>query len=124
MSAQSGSNEKRSESNFDKSLAIISPCKKDRVTDSKMLNPNEKVVVTQQGIDNWRAQMYGLDIKNFPKIKPQGMPLDLYTELKKLYVVRTKIKASSKNPNDQDREKINLIDSRYMDWYKLYLSSQ
>lgn len=36
---------KRSEA--DKSLEIISPCKKQKVTDPRVLNPWEKVVVTQ-----------------------------------------------------------------------------
>ena len=31
------------------------------------LNPNEKVVVTQEGIDDWRAQLYGIDLNKFPR---------------------------------------------------------
>ena len=73
---------------------MISPCQKRKVTDPKLLNPWEKVVVTQQGIDNWRAQLYGVDVHDFPKVKPDNMPQDLFNELKKAYVIPTRIKAS------------------------------
>lgn len=55
------------------------------------------------------------------------MPHDLYTELKKAYVVRTKIKTSSKKQKDGDdleQDKINQIEARYMDWYRLLQSRE
>ena len=52
------------------SLKIVSHCRKSKINDFSRLNPWEKIVVTQEGIDNWRAQLYGTDLNNFPKNKP------------------------------------------------------
>ena len=84
--------------------------------DEQKLNPWEKVVVTMEGIDDWRAQLYGADIKNFPKVRPDNMPVDLYTELKKKYIVRTKINKAKKD-HDEAEEGKNRVQSRYMEWH-------
>ena len=71
------------------------------VPTGKRLNPGEKVVVTQEGIDDWRAQLYGLDLNRFPKTKPADVPDGIFDELKKRYDSRylhPQAKAPSKKP--------------------------
>ena len=43
------------------------------------------------------------------------MPVDLYTELKKKYIVRTKINKAKKD--DEAEEGKNRVQSRYMEWH-------
>lgn len=66
--------------------------------------------------------MYGVDVKNFPKLKPEGMPQDLYNELKKTYKVKTRVRHSQKNKaeeeDDDEEDKKNRVEARYMDWHK------
>ena len=76
-----------------------------------MLNPWEKVVVTVEEYDNWRAQMYGLSIKNFPKVQPPNMPFEIFNELKRKYVAPTKIRVKKKNQLQEIK-----VESRFMDW--------
>lgn len=102
--------------NNDNSLQVVSPCRKAKVTDEIKLNPWEKVVVTQEGIDNWRAQLYGLNVSNFPKIKPEGMSAELFNELKKKYVIPTKMKLK-KTLDEENQEKGAEVKSRYMEWW-------
>jgi hypothetical protein len=35
---------------------------------------DEKIVVTDEALDDWMAQLYGFSIYNLPKRKPVGMP--------------------------------------------------
>ena len=49
------------------------------------LRPGEKVVVTQQGIDDWKIQLYGYRLDSVPKVKPDNMPEHVYDEFKKKY---------------------------------------
>ena len=94
------------------SLALISPCRKPVIVGSNsVLNPWEKVVVTVEEYDNWRAQMYGLTIKNFPKVQPPNMPFEIFNELKKKYVAPTKIRVKKKNQLQEIK-----VESRFMDW--------
>ena len=88
----------------DKSTAFISPCRKPDLTrgDETQINPWEKVVVTEEGIDNWRAQLFGHDIRNFPKTRPEGMQQELFNELKKKYVAPTRIRAKRQEKDDDD----------------------
>lgn len=103
---QAISDESRSQLLFkdanDRSLAVISPCRKSKISDESMLNPWEKVVVTQEGIDNWRAQLYGCSIEKFPKVRPEFMTPELFNELKKKYVAPTKIRAKKADEEDED----------------------
>ena len=43
------------------------------------------MVVTQEGLDDWRAQLYGLDLSRFPRVKPANVPEGIFDELKKRY---------------------------------------
>jgi len=56
-----------------------------------MLMPNqlfqdEKVFVTDEGLDDWLAQMYNVSISNFPKRRPPGMPNELFERLKERHM--------------------------------------
>lgn len=42
--------------------------------------------MTKEEYDNWITQLYGHNIKNFPKVQPPNMPDKLFKQLKKLYV--------------------------------------
>ena len=53
------------------------------IQEKRMLMPNqmfqdEKVVVTEEGLDDWIAQMYGVSLTKFPKRRPPGMDSYLY----------------------------------------------
>lgn len=80
------------------------------------MNPWEKVVVTVDEYNNWIAQLYGANIRAFPKVKPTNMPIEIYNELKKKYVVPTKIRVKKKSATSQVQEL--KVESRYMDWQK------
>ena len=64
------------------------PCKENAALrpDAIAIRPGEKVVVTEKGIDDWRAQLYGHRLHKFPNVKPQNMPEHIYWELKAKYV--------------------------------------
>ena len=76
--------------------------------------------MTEEGVDSWKAQLYGVDIKNFPKIRPEGMPQDLYLDFKRKYDVRYKVRAKKSNDDEDEDEsqKKTEIKSRFMEWYK------
>lgn len=48
----------------------------------------ERVIVTEHGLDNWRAQQYGVTVDDFPRMKPVSMSDELYEELRRKYVQR------------------------------------
>ena len=43
------------------------------------------MIVTQEGLDDWRAQLYGLDLTRFPRHKPANVPDGIFDELRKKY---------------------------------------
>ena len=89
----------------DNTLDIISPCRKPRIGSQEQgINPWEKIVVTEEGVDSWKAQLYGVDIKNFPKTRPEGMPQDLYLDFKRKYDVRYKVRAKKSNEDEDEDE--------------------
>lgn len=85
----------------EKLLEIKSPCKKDPngMYVGKGVRVGEKVVVTWTDIDDWRAQLYGLRIDNFPNHRPAKMDPALFDELKKKYGSLT---SKKKNKNVVD----------------------
>ena len=64
------------------------------------VRPGEKIVVTEEGIDDWRAQLYGLRLQSLPTQKPDNVPEAVYDELKGKYLNRSGWKARSKSPMD------------------------
>ena len=63
--------------------------------------------MTQKGIDDWRAQLYGYRLDSFPKSKPEHMPEEIYDELKRKYVYQRKFKTKSKSPTDSNYNSVN-----------------
>ena len=63
--------------------------------------------MTQKGIDDWRAQVYGCRLDSFPKSKPDHMPEEIYDELKRKYVYQRKYKTKSKSPTDSNYNTVN-----------------
>ena len=61
--------------------------------------------VTEKGLDQWLASLYGLNVDNFPGRKPDGMPKALFHELFAKYLKNenrlTKGKISSKVGNSE-----------------------
>ena len=81
----------------------------------KKLNPNEKVIVTQEGLDDWRAQLYGLDLSRFPKHKPPNVPDGIFDELRKKYDKRhlgKQAKSPCGNPNAPSYGSVGQVKTR------------
>jgi len=63
--------------------------------------PGEKVVVSEEALDDWIAQMYGFSIDNIPGLKPNGMPQEAYDMLKKYK--KNRAVDPVKNKNDDSK---------------------
>ena len=87
--------------NYQAKFEYPDPCEEKVIEakESKAIRPYEKVVVTQKGLDNWRAQFHGFSLDEFPKMRPPQMSEALWAELKKKYVYRTK---NTKSPSNAD----------------------
>lgn len=46
-----------------------------KLTNRNPLHENEKIVVTNRGLDDWLAKNFGLSIENFPVNKPYNVPV-------------------------------------------------
>jgi len=47
------------------------------------LNSDEKIIVTERGLDDWIAQLYGFTVDTIPRLRPVGMPEPVYSHLRK-----------------------------------------
>ena len=87
-------------------LKVKSHCLKDqsKVYKAKGVRYGEKVVVTQEGIDDWRAQQFGIKLDNFPTVRPAIMDPDVFDELKEKYGMLNRI--NYKKIDEEDQPKI------------------
>ena len=53
------------------------------VRNKNPLLPNEKIIVTERGMDSWQAQTYGYTLDTIPVVRPEHMPYTIYEKLKK-----------------------------------------
>ena len=49
----------------------------------------QKLYPTSKGLDDWMAQLYGLDLNDMPSCKPKHMSSDAFDRLKK-YIKKVK----------------------------------
>jgi hypothetical protein len=75
--------------------ALVKKQKVSRIRSVPQLMKDQKVVATEFSLGFWQCQTYGIDLTNWPRMKPEHLSKDQYEGLKKQ--LRGILKAKGQN---------------------------